>query len=231
MWGSSSLCSARTSCGSSLVAVVIFLPLFNATVTALILNLGLVLSLSFVSSGLAGACCVVLCFLLLLALPSCTWSSTGLVGEPVGIGDVPSLIAVECVDVDAEAVLCCCSSTLCFFVVSVLAFFASVSTSFVLVACFAAVVGWLPVFVSSCDVCPAWTCCSVDAGVGGSMKAGWNPIGGVGFHGVPVIVSINWASYLFVPASRLIVRERTILPAMPMKDSPVDVHLPSQMPL
>ena len=113
MWGSSSLCSARTSCGSSLVAVVIFLPLFNATVTALILNLGLVLSLSFVSSGLAGACCVVLCFLLLLALPSCTWSSTDLVGEPVGIGDVPNLIAVECVDVDAEAVLCCCSSTLC----------------------------------------------------------------------------------------------------------------------
>ena len=117
------------------------MPLRNATVTALVLSLGLVLSLSFVSSGLAGACCVVPCFLLLLALSSCTWSSISLVGEPVGIGDVPNLIAVECADVDAIAVLCCCCSTFCFFGVSVLALFASASPSCVSVACFAAVVG------------------------------------------------------------------------------------------
>ena len=85
--------------------------------------------------------------------------------------------------------------------------------------------------VSSFVACPAWACTCGCTGVGGSMNAGWNPIGGVGFHGVPVIVSNSCASYLFVPASLLIVRERTILPAMPMKDSPVDVHLPNQMPL
>ena len=77
-----------------------------------------------------------LAFLLLLALPSCTWSSSGLVDEPVGIGDVPNLIAVECADVDAVAVvLCCCCSTFCFFGVSVLALFASASPSFVSVVC------------------------------------------------------------------------------------------------
>ena len=45
------------------------------------------------------------------------------------------------------------------------------------------------------------------------------------------VANLAGVPYLFVPASRLIVRDRTILPVMPMKDSPVDVHLPSQIPL
>lgn len=122
MCGSKSLCSARTSCASSLVAVVIFFKLLSCIVTALILMLGF-FACSPASSGLVAACCCLVSFLLLLALPSCIWSSSDLLvvgGLLTGVGEVHSFIVVCAVSVDSPSVLC-------LFVSSVLAFFACVS--------------------------------------------------------------------------------------------------------
>ena len=123
MCGSRSLCYARTSCASSLVAVVIFFPLLSCTVTALILICGF-FACSPDSPGLVAACCWVVSSLLLLALPSCIWSSSDLLvvdGLLTGVGEVPSLIVVWVVDVSSPPVVC-------FFVSSVLAFFACASS-------------------------------------------------------------------------------------------------------
>ena len=53
-------------------------------------------------------------------------------------------------------------------------------------------------------------------------------VGGVGDHVVPLVNSLLC---LCGSTCRLIVRARTTLPAVPMKDSPVVVSLPSQIPL
>ena len=118
-WCKIVILKAHTSCASSLVAVAIFFPLLSCTVTALILIRGF-FACSPDSSGLVAACCWVVCFLLLLALPSCTCSSSDLLvvgGLLTGVVEVPSLIVVWVVDVGSPPVFC-------FFVSSVLAFFA-----------------------------------------------------------------------------------------------------------
>ena len=237
MCGSKGLCSACTSCASSLVAVVIFFPLLSCTVTALILILGF-FACSPASSGLVAACCCVVSFLLLLALPSCIWSSSDLLvvgGLLTGVSEVPSLIVVCAVGVGSPSVVC-------LFVSSVLAFFACVSPVGAGVVSSRCCVDLVAVTaVLSCDEAawPCWSCvsaccpCSVLAcgvGSGVSGKDGWNPSGGEGFHGVPFTVPNICLSYLASPASLLTVRARTTLPATPTKDSPVDVHFPSQVP-
>ena len=74
---------------------------------------------------------------------------------------------------------------------------------------------WL--VVSACCACSVLAC---GAGSGGSRKAGWNPSGDEGFHGVPFTVPSICLSYLASPATLLTVRARTTLPATPTKDSP-----------
>ena len=122
-WCKIVILKARTSCASSLVAVAIFFPLLSCTVTALILIRGF-FACSPDSSGVVAACCWVVCFLLLPALPSCTWSSSDLLvvgGLLTGVVEAPSLIVVWVVDVGSPPVFC-------FFVSSVLAFFACASS-------------------------------------------------------------------------------------------------------
>ncbi len=80
--------------------------------------------------------------------------------------------------------------------------------------------------VASCRV----TAFSAVSGRAGALL-GLRNVGGAGDHGVPVIVSRSSLLYLCGPTCRLIVPARTTLPAIPMKDSPVVVSLPSQVPL
>ena len=127
------------------------------------------------------------------------------------------------------------ASVLCFLFCGAFTFFvcgSSVGAGVLLSLCSACRTGVVGTGVlSSVGCCCCWSASAVGAVYGGSMNAGWNPSGGVGFHGVPCTVSSICLSYLASPASRLTVRARTILPATPTKDSPVDVHFPSQIPL
>ena len=86
-------------------------------------------------------------------------------------------------------------------------------------------------FVASCLAVTAFSAVSGRIGAMLGLRNVGVYVGGVGDHGVPLIVSRTSLLYLCGSTCRLIARARTTLPAVPMKDSPVAVSLPSQIPL